>query len=366
MMKIKELINYLEQVAPLAYQESYDNVGLLVGSDQTEITKALVTLDCTEAVIEEAIQNNCNLVIAHHPIIFGGIKKLNGKNYVERTIILAIKNNIAIYAIHTNLDNVIHGVNAKIAEKLGLNQTKILDKKTGSLQKLVTYAPQQYAEQIKNALFEAGAGNIGNYSECSFSLIGEGSFKANNMAKPFLGEIGQRHLETETRIEVILPAHLSSKIMHALQLAHPYEEVAYDFFTLLNENHEIGSGLIGNLPEPMDQNTFLAYLKEKMELNVIRYTNINNKNISKIAVCGGAGSFLLKKAIQQGADAFVSADFKYHEFFDAENHLMIADIGHYESENFTKSLISEMITKKFPTFAILLSKIDTNPVNYYL
>jgi dinuclear metal center YbgI/SA1388 family protein len=364
-MKIKELSKYLEQVAPLANQESYDNAGLLVGSDQTEITKILVTLDCTEAVILEALENGCNLVIAHHPIIFGGIKKLNGKNYVERTIILAIQNNIAIYAIHTNLDNVLHGVNAKIAEKLGLNQTQILDKKPGTLQKLVTYVPQKEADLIKNALFEAGAGNIGNYSECSFSVLGEGSFMAKNGATPFVGEINQHHKEQELRVEVILPSHLSKNIISALKLAHPYEEVAYDLYNLVNENQEIGSGIIGVLPESMDQKTFLAYLKEKMDLEVIRYTNPNLNKINRIAICGGAGSFLLKKAIQHDADVFVTSDFKYHEFFDGENHLMIADIGHYESENFTKSLISEMITEKFPTFAILLSKIDTNPVNYY-
>jgi dinuclear metal center YbgI/SA1388 family protein len=364
-MKIKEITNYLESLAPLAYQESYDNCGLLVGSDQTEMTKVLVTLDCTEEIIEEAIANGCNFIIAHHPIIFGGLKKINGKNYVERTVIKAIQNNIAIYAIHTNLDNVLGGVSSKIADRLGLNQTQILDNKSGLLQKLVVFVPNEHLEKVRNALFEAGAGEIGAYEKCSFVSTGMGSFQATKGANPFVGEIDQLHFEPESKLEVIYPKAIETNVISALKTNHPYEEVAYDLFSIQNNFSQVGSGIIGFLPEPLNEAEFLGYLKEKMELKAIRFTRFNSKKISKVAVCGGAGSFLLQKAIASGADAFVSADFKYHEFFDAENRLLIADIGHYESEKFTKSLICELILKKFPTFAILLSKTDTNPINYY-
>ena len=365
-MKIKDLSVFLESIAPIDLSEVYDNCGLIVGSDQTEISKALLTLDCTEEVVDEAIAENCNLIIAHHPIIFGGIKKLNGKNYVERTVIKAIKNEIAIYAIHTNLDNVLSGVNQKIAEKLHLENCKILEEKTSNLLKLHTYIPDAYLTKVQQAIFEAGAGNIGNYSDCSFIVSGKGTFKAGLDAKPFVGEKGVLQTENEMRLETVFPKRLKEKVLKALFESHPYEEVAYDLFELVNADTRIGSGIIGNLQLEMAENEFLAFLKDKMELEMIKYTSFNSRKIKKVAVCGGAGSFLLKKAIWAGADAFVSADFKYHEFFDAEKRLMIADIGHYESEKFTKTLLSELILEKFPTFALRLSKLNTNPVNYYL
>jgi dinuclear metal center YbgI/SA1388 family protein len=364
-MLIKEIIECLEQFAPLSLQESYDNCGLIVGSDRTEITQALVTLDCTEEVVDEAIQNGCNFIIAHHPIVFGGIKKLNGKNYVERTVIKAIQNNIAIYAIHTNLDNVFQGVNSKIAEKLGLQKVQILQPKSGLLMGLSTYVPELNLETVREALFRAGAGNLGNYSECSFVSFGNGTFLPEDGANPVIGELHKRHSDNEMKLEVVFPSYLLHPVMAALKIAHPYEEVAYNLVQLANSYQEVGAGMVGELPEPMEEQEFLAYLKTKMELKSIRYTSFKDKKISKVALCGGAGSFLLKQAIGAGAQAYVSADFKYHEFFDAEKQLMIADIGHYESEKFTKSLICEVILKKFPTFAILLSKTDTNPVNYY-
>lgn len=363
-MKIKDITQYLESLAPLALQESYDNCGLIVGNPAANCSKVLISLDCTEAVVDEAIANGCELIIAHHPIVFAGLKKLNGNNYVERTVIKAIQNNIGIYAIHTNLDNWGGGVNHKIAVKLGLGQTETLVPAKQSLLKLVTFVPSSHAEKVKTAMFEAGAGHIGNYSECAFELSGNGSYKANEQANPFLGEKGIRHQEPELRIELILPVWLEFAVVKALKAAHPYEEVAFDLYPLRNEFKENGSGMIGELPEAMNAKDFLGYLKEKMALDCIRFTTYD-KPIKKVAVCGGAGSFLLKAAIAKGADAYVSADFKYHEFFDAEERLMIADIGHYESEKFTKNLISELILKKFPTFAILLSEINTNPINYF-
>jgi dinuclear metal center YbgI/SA1388 family protein len=363
-MKIKEITSYLETIAPSDLQESYDNAGLVVGNADMEISGVLISLDCIEEVVDEAIANNCNLIVAHHPIVFGGLKKINGKNYVERTVIKAIKNDIAIYAIHTNLDNVYEGVNKRIADKLGLLRTHILSPKPNLLKKLVTFVPVEFAEKVKQAIFDAGAGHIGNYGECSFAASGIGSFKASGDAKPFVGEIDKQQQEQELRLETIFPTFLQTQILAALIKVHPYEEVAYDIYPIENFYEKTGAGLVGELETEMRPEEFLKHLKNSMDLEIIRFTSLS-KNIKRVAVCGGAGSFLLKNAIWQGADAYVTADFKYHEFFDAEKKLMIADIGHYESEKFTKELLSELILKKFHTFAVLLSKTNTNPVNYY-
>ncbi len=365
MNSVKQITNLLETIAPLSYQESYDNAGLLTGNPDQPITKILVSLDCTEAIIDEAISKGCNLVIAHHPIIFGGLKKLNGKNYVERTIIKAIKNDIAIYAIHTNLDNVHTGVNKKIADQLGLSNTRILVPAQGKLKKLSVFVPSAYVGAVQAALFEAGCGHIGNYSECSFTIEGTGTFKANAYTNPFVGNIGEQHRETETKLETVFPAHLQHKVIQALLKTHPYEEVAYDMYALENTHSQVGSGMIGELEAPLDTESFLKHVKHSMQANTIRFTQTANNKIHKVAVCGGAGSFLIKQAIASGADAFVTADVKYHEFFDAENRLLIADIGHYESEIFTKELLKDVITENFPKFAVLLSETNTNPINYY-
>ncbi len=365
MNTIYQIIKHLEQFAPPVYQESYDNCGLLTGDATWELTSVLVTLDCTEAVVDEAIAKGCNLIVAHHPIIFGGLKKINGKNYVERTIIKAIKNDIAIYAIHTNLDNVQQGVNHKISEKLGLINTQILAPKSGMLKMLCVYVPQTHIKVVQEALFNAGAGDIGNYSECSFYATGMGTFKGNEQSHAFVGKIGERHQEPEYKLEVVVDDSKINEVISALKSAHPYEVVAFNIYAILNPNDTIGSGMIGELPEELNAVDFLKHLKSAMNLNVVRYTPYS-KLIKKVAVCGGSGSFLLKNAIGAQADAFVTADFKYHEFFDAENRLMIADIGHYESEIFTINLLADEIVKKIPTFAVILSEINTNPINYYI
>ena len=365
MSTINQIIKHLEQFAPTIYQESYDNCGLLTGDATWELTKVLVTLDCTEAVIDEAIAKGCNLIVAHHPIIFGGLKKINGKNYVERTVIKAIKNDIAIYAIHTNLDNMQFGVNHKICEKLGLINTQILVPKSGMLKMLCVYVPQAHLQVVQEALFNAGAGDIGNYSECSFYATGMGTFKGNEHSHAFVGKIGERHQEPEYKLEVVVDDSKLDKVISALKSAHPYEVVAFNVYAIMNPNNTIGSGMIGELPEDLNTEDFLKHLKSAMNLTLVRYTPYS-KSIKKVAVCGGSGSFLLKNAIGAQADAFVTADFKYHEFFDAENHLMIADIGHYESEIFTINLLADEIVKKFPTFAVILSEINTNPINYYI
>jgi dinuclear metal center YbgI/SA1388 family protein len=365
-MKLSQLTSYLESIAPLAYQEDYDNAGLIAGEPDQDIYGALVSLDCTEAVVDEAIGTNCQVIISHHPIVFRGLKKFNGKTYVERVVEKAIRNNIAIYAIHTNLDNVIDGVNTRICETLGLKNCRILAPKPNLLKKLVTYVPLSHADEVRNALFNAGAGNIGNYSEVSFNAEGTGSFKGDEHTKPHVGEQGKRHLENEVRIETIYPTVLESKVLMALILAHPYEEVAYDLYQLSNQNQQIGSGMIGELDVPIDEKAFLSHVKEKMRTSVIRHTTFTGRPIKRVAVCGGAGSFLLKQAIAAGADIFITADFKYHEFFDAEGKLVIADIGHFESEQFTQQLLYDIIKKKFSNFAVRLTEINTNPVKYYI
>jgi dinuclear metal center YbgI/SA1388 family protein len=363
-MKLREITNYLESIAPLAYQESYDNSGLICGHHEMEITGAVICLDSTEAVIEEAIANKCNLVIAHHPIVFSGIKKFNGKNYVERVIIKAIQNNIAIYAAHTNLDNVAKGVNSKIAEKIGLTNCRILAPMHNTLKKLTTFCPDDHAAALRTALFAAGGGAIGNYDACSFNTSGIGTFRAGENTNPFVGEKGKQHEEKETKIELIYPGYLESRLLKALFTAHPYEEVAYDILALDNANNSIGAGMVGDLAEEMEETTFLKNLKQTMKTDVVRYTALKGKKIKTVAVCGGSGSFLLKNAIAAGADVFVTGDFKYHQFFDAENQIVIADIGHYETEQFTMELFYDILSEKFSTFAIHLSKINTNPINY--
>jgi dinuclear metal center YbgI/SA1388 family protein len=363
-MKIRDITNTIAAFAPLQYQESYDNAGLLFGNTDWEVTGVLLTLDTTEAVIDEAIEKGCNLIVAHHPIVFGGLKKINGNNYVERVAIKAIKNDIAIYAAHTNLDNVRNGVSEMMARRLDLQGCKVLSPKRELLAKLYTFVPHAQADTVLNALFAAGAGHIGNYSECSYQVTGTGGYKAGEGADPYLGKIGERHLEPETKLEVIFPLYLESRVTQALMESHPYEEVAYDIVKLENAYQKVGSGLIGTLPEPMEEMAFLQLVKEKFQTGCVRYTPLRGKPVKKVALCGGAGSFLLKRAISAGADAYISADFKYHEFFDAENQLIIADVGHFESEQFTVELFYHILTEKFRNFAPLKSTIRTNPVNY--
>jgi dinuclear metal center YbgI/SA1388 family protein len=365
-MQISNIIEVLEKLAPPALQESYDNAGLLTGHSSWPCTGVLCTLDVTTHVVNEAKARNCNLIVAHHPIIFGGLKKLNGSNYVEQTVIQAIKNDIAIYAIHTNLDNILTGVNHKIADKLGLVNRKILAPKSGVLYKLYTFVPLSHAQAVQDALFQAGAGHIGQYSECSFTVAGTGTFKGNQGTNPFVGQPGQRHTENEQKLEVVFPAWLKQAVVKALLKAHPYEEVAYDIIQLANDYEQVGSGLIATLPQEMEENVFLHMLKTAFGLQVIRHTPLLGKPVKKVALCGGAGSFLTKKAIAAGADVYITGDVKYHEFFDADNRLLLADIGHWESEQYTVEWLIDILQYNFPTFAVLKTAVKTNPVQYFI
>ncbi len=363
-MKIKDITNYLESIAPLSLQESYDNAGLITGNKNTELTGVLITLDTIPEVIDEAIEKNTNLIISHHPIIFKGLKKINGNNYIEQTIIKAIKNDIAIYAVHTNLDNINEGVNAILCKKLSLINCKPLLPKENQLRKLVTFVPAEHIEKIQEAIFAAGAGHIGNYDNCSFNAEGTGTFRAEENTNPFIGEKNKFHKEPEIRLETVFPYYLESKIINVLIQTHPYEEVAYDIYTLKNMFEKTGAGMIGEIKTELSEIDFLKKIKSTLNAGVIRHTKLLNKPIKKVALCGGSGSFLLKHAIQQKTDIYVSADFKYHEFFDADNKILIADAGHFETEQFTKELIFDILTKKFNNFACFLSKVNTNPINY--
>ncbi|ARV07798.1 Nif3-like dinuclear metal center hexameric protein [Polaribacter sp. SA4-10] len=363
-MIIKDITNYIEELAPLSYAEDFDNVGLLVGNYQTEITNILVTLDTLEETVDEAIAKNCNLIISFHPIIFGGLKKLNGNSYVERTVLKAIKNDIAIYATHTALDNSKNGVSAKMSEVLGLENTKILIPKKGIIKKLTTFVPSTKAADLRNSLFEAGAGNIGNYDQCSFNIEGRGTYRGNENSNPVIGEKGKIHTEKETRISIVFESKNEAKILKSLHDNHPYEEVAYEIITTENIHQNIGMGMIGELPTAMEEKEFLLFLKQTMNTECVRYSELIHNKIKKVAVLGGSGSFAISNAIRAGADAYVSADFKYHEFFKAENSILLADIGHYESEQFTKNLLVDYLTKKFTNFAVILSEKSTNPIYY--
>ena len=364
-MKIKEVASILEEFAPLLYQESYDNSGLTIGNPNDNVSSVLLTVDVTEEVVDEAINKKANLIIAHHPIIFKGLKSLTGKNYVEKIVEKAIKNDIAVYAAHTNMDGVWGGVNTKLGEKLGLLNIKILSPKKGELRKLVTFVPDEHSDMVRKAIFDAGAGNIGNYDQCSFNLHGKGSFRAGENSNPYKGKKGELHFEKEIRIETIFPQNRERSIINALLNSHPYEEVAYDIYPLDNEFLKAGMGAIGELPENVEEAVFLADLKKMFNLKCIRHSSLLGKMVKRIAVCGGTGAFLLKKAISSGADAFLTADIKYHEYFDADKKILLVDIGHYESEQVIKDIFYELLTKKNLNFAVRFSEIITNPVNYY-
>jgi len=363
-MKIKEITQFLERLAPLNYQESYDNCGLIVGDENTELTSVLICLDSVEEVVDEAIENGCNLIIAHHPIVFSGIKKLNGKNHIEKTLIKAIKNDISIYALHTNLDNILGGVSSKIADLLNLKNQRILAPKKDFLRKLEVYVPIENVEEVQNALFDSGAGSIGNYKNCSFQSVGLGTFLPDEDSHPTIGKLGIQQKVEEVKIEVVFQKNIEPTLIKKMKDTHPYEQIAYQIYILDNFSSQIGSGILGELKKEIDSKDFLKKLKKIIKTDCIRHTKLVKNTIKKVAVCGGSGNFLLDNAKHSGADVFITGDFKYHEFFNAENDIIIADVGHYESEQFTKDLIYDLLVNNFSKFAILLSKINTNPINY--
>lgn len=364
-MRIQDVIRALEQWAPPQLQESYDNCGLQTGDPGSEVARALLTLDCTEAVVEEAVAQGCGLIIAHHPLIFKALKTLTGEDEVQRTLMAAVRGHVAIYAIHTNLDNVNDGVSGAMAAKLGLESLHVLDPRPGQLLKLSVFVPQRHADAVRNALFAAGAGRVGAYDECSFNIEGTGTFRAGAGTHPFVGEQGKRHAEAEVRMEVICPVHLQQAVVAALHQAHPYEEVAFDLYPLLNRNAGMGSGLVGEWKEPLREVDFLGRLKEVFGPPAVRHTQLTGRPVKRVALCGGSGAFLIGKALAAGADAFVTGDVKYHDFFLPEGRMLLADIGHFESERFTPELIQNHLTRILPTFATRLSETGTNPIHFH-
>lgn len=363
-MTVKEIAELIEHFAPTGLQENYDNTGLLVGNPENEVSRVLISIDITEEVIIEAISHGCNLIVSHHPLIFSGIKRIIGQNTVQRCIMLALKNDIAIYAAHTNIDNAPNGVSFRMGTMLGLRNMKVLQPITGSLCKLVTFVPKLHVPNVQQALFVAGAGHIGNYDSCSYNTDGYGTFRALDDANPYVGKPNVLHTEPEVRIEVILPVHIKSKVIKALLSVHPYEEVAYDIIPLQNEWNTAGAGIIGETELPVTEKEFLQKVKSVFQCGIIRHTTFTGRKVIKVAICGGSGISLLKNALNENADIFITADVKYHDFFEAENRILIADIGHFESEQFTKQIFYEIITKKMPTFAVRISETNTNPVNY--
>ncbi len=364
MATVQEVVSYLNGIAPLAWQESYDNSGLLVGDPEGEVTTVVITVDVTEEVVAEAVRLGAQLIVAHHPIIFKGLKKLTGETYAERTVLAAVRAGTAIYAGHTNFDSLHGGVSTRMAQWLGLQDIRLLAERRGTLRKLVTFVPHDHAERVRQALWDAGAGTLGGYDRTSFNVRGEGTFRGNENTHPFVGEPGLLHTEPETRIETIFPAHLESRVIAALLEAHPYEEPAYDIYALENSTPTNGTGALGTLPQPMTEEAFLQQLKERFRTRCVRHSPLTGRPVRRVAVCGGTCSFLLPEAIRQQADVFVTADVKYHEFFDADGRILLADIGHYESEQVIKEVFHELLSKKFPNFALHFSKSITNPINY--
>jgi dinuclear metal center YbgI/SA1388 family protein len=366
MHTIERIINFLETIAPLQLQEDYDNAGLVCGDAKQQCRGALMALDLTDAVLEEAIQRQFNLVVVHHPPIFRAIKRIVPGDPVTDLLLKAIRNDIAIYAIHTNLDNVLHGVNGAIAKRLGLQDIQVLQPLAHTHRKLITFVPDAHAEILRNALFASGAGSIGRYSECSFSSGGSGTFKPMKGANPFVGTMGQRHTEKEEKVEMLFPLHLQHEVVAALKKNHPYETVAYDLVPLENTFEGLGAGAIGTLPEPVDPAELLVQLKTVFETGVIRHSPLPAFKIQRVALCGGAGKMLINNALQKKAEAYITADLGYHDFFVPAERMLLADIGHFESEQYTPDLLVELVKENFPTFAVLKSGVRTNPVNYFL
>jgi len=363
-MRIREILNVIEELAPLPLQEAFDNSGVQVGDINAEAKAALLCIDVTESVIDEAIALGCNLIVSHHPLAFRPFKSLTGKNYIERCLMKACKHDIVVYAAHTNLDNAKEGINYYLAKKLKLSQIRILSPLQKSLMKLITFVPVDHLDSVRNVLFNAGAGHIGDYDSCSYSSSGNGTFRAGENTNPFCGEIGEIHSEPEVRLEVVFPVYKQNDITKALIAVHPYEEPAYDIYLLENDWNQAGSGIVGTLMEEMDEDEFLYSLKDTLRLNVIQHSRFLNKKIRDIAICSGSGAFLIPQAVKYEADIFITGEAKYNDYYDVEDKILLTTIGHYESEIWTKDIIYEYLSKKYPNFVLNKSGYDENPVKY--
>ncbi|MBO5807082.1 MAG: Nif3-like dinuclear metal center hexameric protein [Bacteroidaceae bacterium] len=365
LVKIKDIANALEMFAPLPLQDSFDNAGLQIGLTEAEVTGVLLCLDVTEAVVDEAVASGCNLIVSHHPLIFSPLKRITGNGYVERCVLKALSNGVAIYSAHTNIDNAPGGVNFRIAEKLGLQNVRILVPKEEALLKLAVYVPASHADSVRNALFSAGCGHIGNYSHCSYNVEGYGTFKAGEGCNPFCGNIGELHKEEEVRIETILPSYIKGRVLSALSAAHPYEEPAFDIFPLKNSWGAVGAGVVGELPEAMGEEMFLALVKEMFFVGCIRHTSLLGKDVKRVALCGGAGGSFAGAALAAGADIYITGEARYHDLFNYDGRMLMAVIGHYESEQFTMDIFKEIISGQYPLLKVLKTALDTNPAHCF-
>ncbi len=364
-MKVKELVSELERFAPSCLQESYDNAGLNVGFPDAEINGVLICVDVVPEVVDEAIAKGCNMIVSHHPLIFPNIKRITGSNNVEKSIIKALQNNISIYCGHTNFDKAQNGVSKKMCEKLGLKNCTVIDAEKHLLRKIAVFVPESHADAVRKAMFLAGAGTIGYYDECSFNVNGTGTFRAGEKCNPFVGEIGKQHHEAEVKIEVICPSYLQAKVVSAMLKVHPYEEPAFDIYQIENQWEQVGLGAIGELAEEITEDELFETVKQTFKVGNIRHSAKTGRKIRRVAVCGGSGASYIRTAIAMKADAYITADIKYHDWFLAEGKILLLDIGHYESEQFTKEIFYDIVTKKSDGFASYHSEINTNPINNY-
>jgi len=365
-MTIKQVTQFLEQKFPLYLQEDFDNCGVQCGDVRQEITGAMVCFEMSEQVIDEAIAEGCNLVISHHPLILKrGITKILPTDRVGAMICKALAHNMVLYSMHTNIDSGVGGGNDVFAEKLNLQNVKVLEPHKGLYRKLVVFVPKENAEALKSALFEIGCGVQGNYDSCGYTVHGQGQFRPLKGANPHIGEENQLEHVEEERIEMIYPTGLQRTVVQAIYEHHPYEEPAFDLLPLENESRTIGLGRIGELPKVMPVSEFLECLKDKLGFEHCRYAGDTTKMIHKVAVCGGGGSSFIDLAIASGADAYVSGDFKYHDFFKSHSGTLLVDIGHYEGEYFIKNIIHQQIKENFTNFAALISKMEKVEVKYF-
>ena len=362
-MKVKEITNAIEAVAPLYLQESWDNSGMQVGNPDSEVTGVLLCTDVREEILDEAIKRGSNLIISHHPLLFRGLKKIVGRTYQERIVALAIKHDITIYCAHTNMDCAVGGVNFKMAEKLGMKNVCVLDPQQGTQRKIVVFVPTEAVAEVEKAMCDAGAGRLGNYDNCSYSMSGEGHYRALDGAEPWAGKVGERHSEPEVRLEMLVHNALCGRVVAAMIKAHPYEEPAFDIIAIENGDKYAGLGVIGDV-EPQDARAFLEKVKNAFEVETLRYSGILDRNVRRIAMCGGAGAEFAGLAMSKGADVYITGDMKYHEFQGNEERIILVDIGHYESEHFTKEIFYDIISKKNPNFAVDFADTEKNQVNY--
>lgn len=363
-MKISEITGAIEKYAPLWLQEEWDNAGLQVGDTDREATGAVLCVDATEAIVDEAIDRGVNLVISHHPLLFRGLKRITGRTATERIVAKALKHDIAIYSAHTNMDSAPGGVSWATGRRAGLTAMRTLVPQQGRLMKLAVFVPSAYSNAVSEALWNAGAGRMGNYDRCAYMTDGRGTYRPLPGADPAIGTVGQSHTEAETRIEVVFPTAISGRVVQAMLKAHPYEEPAFDLIPLANDITSAGLGVIGSLKTPMPASEYIAWVKQALGIGAIPYAGDARRMVHRVALCGGAGAEFIGNAIAAGADLYMCGDLKYHDFTTHADSIVLADIGHYESEQCTKEIFYDIIQKNFPNFATYYAEEDKNPISY--